>query len=270
MQHIKAIRNASPRTWKACAIGVLASVLLVSPPVQAQDTSNQAIQGTVTTVTATTLLIRTDDTTFKLYAIDRNTTRPTIIPVGAIVDVASVATGDPTVRLATVVTIVRNADGSVPKVQNNVPASVKNAERSLAREARSIRFGFQGGFTLDPETVAIGVHAKFGPIFSENLLFRPSFEYDYGEVTKVYGINADLLYNIPIGASRNSFYFGVGPAFNFTQQGFDKSNFSEFHFDSALNILAGYQFRSGLFTEVRTSVYASPAPVFHLTVGYTF
>lgn len=250
---------------------LFASMILLSQPGQAQDTSRQTVQGTVTSVTRTTLLIRTDDTTYRLFAIDRNTTKPATLPVGAVVEVTSTATNDPGVRLAAVVTLVRNADGSVPAAQNNIPPSVKDAERALAREARHVRFGFQGGFSLDPELVSIGIHTKFGPIFSPNLTFRPSFEFDYGEVTKVFGLNADLLYNIPLGTSRNSFYFGGGPAFNFAEQSFTKSvDFSEFHYDAALNILAGYQFRKGVFAEVRTSVYASPAPIFHLTVGYTF
>jgi len=67
-------------------------------------------------------------------------------------------------------------------------------------------------------------------------------------------------------------YVGGGPAFNFAEQSFGNKDisFSDFRYDSALNILVGVQYRSGVFTEVKTSVYASPAPSFRLIVGYNF
>ena len=64
-----------------------------------------------------------------------------------------------------------------------------------------------------------------------------------------------MIYSLPftLGA-RRYVYFGGGPAFNFVEQSFENHevSFSDFHYDSALNILLGVQFRSGLFTELKT------------------
>jgi hypothetical protein len=83
-----------------------------------------------------------------------------------------------------------------------------------------------------------------------------------------------MIYNLPftLGA-RRYVYFGIGPGFNFVDQSLTKGqsvNFSDFNYDSALNVLLGIQSRSGLFAELRTSIYARPAPVFRMTVGFTF
>jgi hypothetical protein len=37
-----------------------------------------------------------------------------------------------------------------------------------------------------------------------------------------------------------------------------------------MNLLVGVQRRSGLFAELKTSVFADPAPSLRLIVGYTF
>jgi len=118
------------------------------------------------------------------------------------------------------------------------------------------------------------VHAQFGPFFNPNLFFRPNVEFDYGEVTKMFGINAEVVYRMPFTSRFGQWgvYFGGGPAFNFAEQSFGRNevSFSDFRYDSALNILAGIQYRTGLFAEVKTSVYANPAPSLRLLIGYTF
>jgi len=271
MRNKRVVCKPSSQAWWVWAVSVLLISLFVTVPAEAQETQQTTTTGIVTSVTRTTLLLRTEDNQFRLFTIDRNTTKPTNLPIGSTVDVRSSPTDDPGVRLANVVTMTKTAAGTAAVPQDNVPASVRHAEQALKREARYVKFGFQGGFTLDPELVAIGVHAKFGPIFNPNLYFRPSGEFEYGEVTKLFGINADLIYKLPLTTGRKYVYFGGGPAFNFVEQSFTKNvSFSEFKYDAALNILLGFQFSNGVFTEVKTSVYADPAPIFHLTVGYTF
>ena len=90
----------------------------------------------------------------------------------------------------------------------------------------------------------------------------------------MFSINTEMIYNLPftVGARKYG-YFGAGPAFNFVERSFEQDtgvNFSDFKYDGALNILLGIQLRSGLFAELKTSVYASPAPVLRVLVGYTF
>jgi hypothetical protein len=124
-----------------------------------------------------------------------------------------------------------------------VPASVRNAQRSLEREARYVHFGFQGGFALDHETAVIGMHVKFAPIFTEHLAFRPVFEYRWGEISKDFSTNAHLLYDVPLAAGRRDVYFGGGPSFNCVEQSLGKGvNWSDFHYDAALDVVVGFQF----------------------------
>ena len=119
---------------------------------------------------------------------------------------------------------------------------------------------------------------KIGNIFSRNFAFRPSFEFAYGEVTNMFALNAEILYNVPFGAlNKRWFYLGLGPGFNFVEKSFaggagtSRVNFSDFNYVTSLNLLAGIQYRSGWFAELKTSVYGAPTvPVIRLLVGYTF
>jgi len=78
-------------------------------------------------------------------------------------------------------------------------------------------------------------------------------------------------------AGRWSAYVGAGPGFNFINQNFEKTtgsgnriDFGDFHSDTGLNILGGLRFRSGVFTELKTSVYTDAAPRLRLILGYNF
>src|SRR5436190_3676584 len=253
-----------------CAL--LAGVSLISFSAQAQEF--QTTKGVVASSGRSTLVIKTTDGRYHLFIIDRNTAKPATLAQGTEVEVVSAQTDDPAVRRAVTVNTPETAPtGAATGQPDVVPDSVRNTERAIERAARKLKFGFQGGLALDPELVDIGIHAKFGPFFSRNLAFRPSVDFAYGETTRMFGVNAEMIYSLPftLGA-RRYVYFGGGPAFNFVEQSFENHevSFSDFHYDSALNILLGVQFRSGLFTELKTSVYASPAPVLRLIVGYTF
>ena len=168
--------------------------------------------------------------------------------------------------------------GGAPAQPEVLPPEVRSAENAIKREARRFQLAARGGVGLDPELIALGFHAQFGPFFGRNLSFRPNFEFDWGEVTYLFGINAEVIYNMPIASrtGRRNMYVGGGPAFNFLTRdlsrpsGVGSVGFSDFHYDSALNVLVGVRYRSGVFTEMKTSIYASPAPIFRLHVGYSF
>jgi hypothetical protein len=159
------------------------------------------------------------------------------------------------------------------------PKAVQDVEQDIEREVHRWRLGIRGGVALDPELISFGVQSRIGPIFSRKLTFRPSAEFSWGEVTDMIGINADVAYRLPISSPRARWtaYVGGGPAFNFIHQGFDATTgkgrdieFGNFEFDTALNIVGGIEFRSGTFAEVRTGVYAGPAPTFRLVIGHNF
>jgi hypothetical protein len=104
-------------------------------------------------------------------------------------------------------------------------------------------------------------------------------EFAYGEVTALFALNLEAIYRLPVSSrtGRWSTYVGVGPAFTFLHQNFEKDtgggnriDFGDFHYDVGLNILGGLRYRSGMFTELKTSVYAKPAPTLRLIVGYNF
>jgi hypothetical protein len=250
---------------------------LLSMPVRAQESQLVTTTGVVNTLTSSTMIVKAEDGLFRLYTFDRSTTKPVTIPLGSQVRVISYPSGDPGFRIAYVVTVLRAGPapaGATPPEPDVVPLEVRELENSIQRASRKFHLGLSGGMSLDPELVLIGVQAQFGPFFSRNLFFRPNVEFDFGEVTKLFGINAELIYRIPVTSrfERWSMYFGGGPAFNFAQQSFGHNDisFSDFRYDSAMNLLVGVQRRSGLFAELKTSVFADPAPSLRLIVGYTF
>jgi len=159
------------------------------------------------------------------------------------------------------------------------PPEVRGVERDIEDVVRLWRLGIRGGVALDPELISFGVQSRIGPFFTRRLTFRPSAEFSWGEVTDMVGVNADVAYHLPLnvpGAQWRA-YFGGGPGFNFVHQGFSNTTgsgrdieFGNFEFDTALNIMAGMEWRSGTFAEVRTSVYAGPAPKLRLVIGHNF
>jgi hypothetical protein len=193
-----------------------------------------------------------------------------------------VGTDEAGVRLATEVTIT--AAAGQPGAQASagetaaVPPEVRSLERQIERQARRYQLGVRAGVALDPELILIGVHAQVGPFFSPDVFLRPSVEFAYGEVTALFALNLEAIYRLPISSrtGRWTAYVGAGPGFNFLHQNFNRTqggkriDFGEFHSDTGLNILGGLRWRSGVFTELKTSVYSDPAPTLRLIVGYNF
>jgi hypothetical protein len=159
-----------------------------------------------------------------------------------------------------------------------VVAPQGDRQRDIEREARKLQFGVRGGVALDPELILIGVQAQLGPIFNSNVMFRPSVEFAYGEVTAMFGFNGEFIYRLARSSPQDrwSTYVGGGLGINLLHQTFERDNggkridFGDFHSDSALNILGGVQNRSGMFMELRTSIYSDPSPTLRLIVGYSF
>ena len=278
---MRARRKSNDNSIGRCRIRALStlfiSTVLLSMSVQAQESELVTITGAVNSLTPNTMIVKAEDGLFRLYSFDRQTTKPATIPIGSQVRVMSYPSGDAGFRIAYVVTVLRMGPaptGATPSEPDVVPLEIRELEKSIQRASRKFHLGLSGGIALDPELALIGVHAQFGPFFSRNLFFRPNVEFDFGEVTKMFGINAEMLYRIPITSrfERWSMYFGGGPAFNFAQQSFghNEISFSDFRYDSAMNIVVGMQRRSGLFAEVKTSVFANPAPSLRLLVGYSF
>ena len=135
-----------------------------------------------------------------------------------------------------------------------------------------------GGVALDPELVIIGTNAQLGPMWRSGLYFRPGFEFGIGEVTTMFGFNFEMIYRLPItlASDRFSTYLGGGVGVNLINLSFEgeedgaRFDFGDFTTDTALNLVAGVKRRSGVFVELRTSVYSQPSPTLRLMVGYSF
>jgi hypothetical protein len=158
-----------------------------------------------------------------------------------------------------------------------IPPSVRRLEREIERSARRYGLGVRAGAALDPEVLLVGVHANLGSIFTRPLSLRPNVEFAFGEVTRLFAINPEVLYRLPFtpAGGRWTAYLGGGPSFAFIDQSFERAaegdrniDFDEFDFEAGLNVLTGIEFRNGMFMEAKTTVYATP----HLRfiVGYNF
>jgi hypothetical protein len=177
---------------------------------------------------------------------------------------------------------------SAPAQQNQPPAA-QRAEDQVEGAVRRFRIGVQGGVGLDPESLDVGVHAAFGPVFTPNVEFRPVFEVGLGEITTLLGINLDVLYMFP-GADRGDRetrwtpYVGGGPHFGLSHQSFttddvdnvdnhnddDRSrfDFSDTDFDGGMNFIVGMRKQSGTFFEMKATAWG--VSNIRLLVGFNF
>ncbi len=263
-------------------LSVIIVVLVTIQPARAQDDAK--LTGTVVSSSRSTVTVRTSDGRYQLFTFAPGARKPQTIPAGSQVQIISIATEDSLVRSATEVTVLPPASGSAESSQTQspvVPPEVRGVEHDIERAARRYQLGVRGGVALDPELVLIGVNAQIGPFFNSNVFFRPNVEFAYGEVTALFAINPEVIYRLPLASrsGRWSTYVGIGPGFNFTHQDFERAtggtggsriDFGDFSSDTTLNILGGMRYRSGLFTEIKTSIYATPSPTFRLIVGYNF
>ena len=184
---------------------------------------------------------------------------------------------------------VSPAAAARPEVQqSNVPAAAQEVTADVEETAKRFGFGVKGGVALDPELIDFGAHVSFGPIFAPEFSFRPGIEFGVGEVTTVFGINADVLYTLP-GATRQTRwlpYVGLGPNFALSHQSFQadvptdsgtstnttstvsRFNFSDTNFETGLNFVAGVRSRKGLFFEMNATAYG--VANIRLLGGYNF
>lgn len=125
--------------------------------------------------------------------------------------------------------------------------------------------GFQGGASIDPEQVYIGVHAETRPLFGR-LHFRPAIEGGFGDDITLAALNIEFLYKVPIEGSAWNFYQASGPAVNIFRidrplQDADVDVRAGFVFST------GFQHKNGFFAEIKVGVGDSPNLKFG--VGWT-
>ncbi len=276
-------RPHSFRGLPALALAALMSMSIAAAQEDADDVTTTT--GTIVSASRNTVTIRTANNRYQLFVYDRDTNKPATLPVGLQARVVSSPSDEPSVRLASSITVTGQGSASRDTTADGtttaspvVPREVRRLERNIEREAKRFQLGVRGGVGLDPELVLIGVQSQIGPFFSPDVYVRPSVEFGYGEVTALFGLNFEAIYRLPINSRRGrwSAYFGAGPGFNFIHQSFEREDgqnridFGDFHSDTGLNILGGMRFRSGTFAELKTSVYSSSSPTLRLMFGYNF
>jgi hypothetical protein len=264
-------------------------------PIEAQqgttaDSNNsQSVEGTVVSATRDTLVVRGDDGEFHLFRYENQATRPAALAQGARVRVAAGAPDENGTRAATNVTVLNasaggeggGATGRSTGARDRgaqaapVPEKVGQVESEIRREARRWRLGVRGGAGFNPELFMFGIHSQIGPIFHPRFQFRPSAEFDFGEVTDLIALNLEGVYRFatPYKGGRWIPYVGLGPALIFIHQNFQQGreiDFGNFDYETGFNVLLGVQSRRGTFVELKTSLYSGPAPKLRLIVGYTF
>jgi hypothetical protein len=256
-------------------LGVLGAA---TPAAVAQDEATTT--GTVASVSRSTLTVKDGNGHYQLFLIDSTTRRPAQLPLGSGVRVISTSGDEPGVRVASQVSALEASTANPSAADSGVvPPEMRRIERDIERQARRLQVGVRAGVGLDPEVLLLGVQAQVGPFFNKDVFFRPSVDFAFGEVTALFALNPEVIYRLPLTSRRAgwSTYVGAGPGFNFIHQNFERLDgggkridFGDFHSDVGLNILGGIKYRSGMFAELKTSVYTDYSPTLRLVIGYNF
>jgi hypothetical protein len=259
------------KTYLLAAIFAVAFLPASAHSSFAQPSAEQSpTVGTVVLVRSDAIIVQTDDRRYLTFVIDENTVRPSGLADGARVRIESTEGSDATGRTATRIAVI----GTPPPAGE---ATSRQVERRVQQTVRHYRLGVRGGVALDPELITMGVHMTLGPIFSPRLLLRPNFEFAFGELTTLWAINAEAIYRLSSTMPRDRWspYVGGGPSFGFSHRGFstptgsDRSfDFGDFDFHAGLNLLAGFEKPSGVFVELKSTIYTDPH--LRLLVGYSF
>lgn len=238
-----------------------------------QEQYPDSLIGTVVSVSRQTLVLKTDDGQFHLFVVDSDVIRPKGLAPGARIRVVSSITDESGVSLATRISVLEAASATAPEMAPP-PKEMRETQHEIEKLARRWALGVKIGAGLDPELFLIGAQSSIGPIFSRDFYFRPNVEFAFGELTDMVAINLEGAYRLPITfrQGRWSAYVGAGPGLNFVHQGVDKRDisFSNFDYQTGLNVFGGLRFRRGTFAEVKASLWAEGVPTLRLIFGYTF
>jgi hypothetical protein len=283
-------------------LSLFACALLSWPAYSQQDNSSSSssqsqsndgtIEGTIISSSRVTFVVRSEDNQFHLFTFDQNTNKPRVLTAGMRVRVDSDQGEETGARHATDVTVVSQSSGAdtgggsagsanaSARRAAPLPPQVRNVESQIQREARRWRLGARAGIGLDPELVMFGIHSQMGPVFNRNFFFRPSADFEWGEITDMMAFNLEGVYRMNTTIRRAgewSPYLGAGPSLNFIHQSFQTKpgqgrsiDWGNFDYQTGLNVLMGVQNRRGMFFEVKTSLYSKPAPILRLIVGKNF
>jgi hypothetical protein len=246
-----------------------------SPKPAQTQANDHVVEGTVVSQTSTTLVVRTDDNQYHLFTYPAGTVPKEAVKPGAHVRVNGSAPDNNGTEVAENVDVVQ--PGSDPSNSGTAaqaappPPSVTHASNEVKSEARRWHIGGKIGAGFSPEIFMFGVQSQIGPFFTPHLLFRPSAEFGFGELTDMFSINAEAAYRMTTRYGQWAPYFGVGPSFNFINQSASSgtTSFSNFNYKTGFNVFVGGQ-RNRTFVEMKTALWSGQAPVLRLFIGYNF
>jgi archaeosine-15-forming tRNA-guanine transglycosylase len=258
---------------------VVSSIDLIQPgtetanrgPVQTQG-NDHAVEGTVSSTSEHTVVIRSDDNHYHLFTYAADTAPQEMVKPGARVRVHGGAPNDSGTRVVESIDVIQPGTETASTESAAQTAQVNKLSKQIESEARRWHIGGKIGAGLSPELFMFGPQAQFGPFFSEHLLFRPNVEFGFGELTSMYAVNAEAAYRLRTKLHGQwAPYFGMGPSFNFINQSASKGelNFSDFSYKTGFNIFVGAE-KNKTFIEMKTSLWSGEAPVFRAFVGFNF
>jgi hypothetical protein len=234
------------------------------------------VRGSVVSSTGTTMIIRTQEGDHVVVVHDDDTAGRRDAPIGSQVRVVSRRDAEG-ILVAQNILVDTAGTGTAAASEEPIPDDIRRLESQISRQARRFRLGVRAGVGLDPESLAVGAHTKLGPFFHRDVFFRPNIEVGFGEVTTYGALNLEAVYRLPVTErqGRYSIYVGAGPGLNFLDRNFEDTeddgrdiDFSDFDFDGSLNFLAGVEFRSGMFLELKSTAYSNPQT--KIVIGYSF
>ena len=140
-------------------------------------------------------------------------------------------------------------------------SSVAQAQTVSLQPTPQALVGFQGGASIDPEQVYVGVFWQTPPI-ANRFRFRPGIDGGFGNDLRLAAINIDFIARFPLGTSRWELIQGGGPVIVLTKfdgvSGTDTSGGGSYVF--------GFAHQGGFFGEFRIS--GGNTPSLKMGVGY--
>jgi len=164
------------------------------------------------------------------------------------------------VGLALTVPTVSFGQGSPPPWEQDAGSS---------GEVEWLGWGAQGGFSIDPDQLVIGLHTDLAA-FQEDLLFRPLFELGFGDNVTLLDFELDALYRLRGSDLPGLPYLGAGLAivhYRFDlQHGHGASNS-----EAGLHLIGGIErdFDAGHSAYLELKLGVGDVPDFKRGVGFT-
>jgi hypothetical protein len=239
------------------------------------QTDERQTSGTVTSVGRGSIVVRTDEGRFVVFAVNRSLVGTAPLEPGTRVTVTTAIDDDDPAQTALAVDRLPARQGLAAQAQTSdpVPATVRRLSADIERQARKYRAGVSAGAALDPELISVDAFATLVPWRQQRLAVRPGVELAFGEVTTLLGLHFDVLYSVPgvRPSARWAPYVGAGPNFSFSHRGIDEDefleggvtepddndrfDFSQYDWNNGFNFIVGARTPRGAFFELKATAY---------------